>query len=154
MGYFVNIEESRVSIPKSRFVEACNHLNDTGFLYDTELMHGGSGHERWYAWVDMDKLWERLTAMDLPGVFDAFGFRCFYNEDGDICELAFDQKCGDELVLLNALAGFFSDGDFIEWKGEDGEVWRHEFREGRLKHMYAEIVWKDTGEVGLWREVS
>lgn len=143
MGYFVNITDSCVSIPKDRFSEACKHLADSGFL-DGGRYHGVDGGNKWYAWVDMPELRVRVEQGDLPGVFDSFDFVCYYDEKGDICELSYDQKCGDEVLLLDTLAPFFADGNFIDWKGEDGDIWRYEFRGGKMNQMVAEIVWRHT----------
>jgi hypothetical protein len=147
MGYYVRIDECSVSIPKSEFAKACKHLEDGGFLSNTERMSGGTfgkgEGERWYSWVQMDNLREFVSNGDLPAVFNEFGFMCFYDEDGGISDLFYDRKTGDEEVLLNELAPFFREGNYIQWQGEDREVWRHEFRGGGIKHMVRDIAWRE-----------
>lgn len=120
MGYYVRIDECSVSIPKSRFSEACRILSDNGFLS------------------------ESTSNEDLPGILGKFGFECFYDEDGGISDLFYDQRSGNEASILNALAPFFSEGDYIQWEGEDREVWRYEFRDGTMKHLIASTVWREA----------
>lgn len=156
MGYYVNIRDCRVLIPRTSFHEACKHLLDIRFLEDEGRMSGSTNadgvRKKWFAWVDMDALGDSIRRGDLPGVFEAFGFQCYYDEVQNIIELSFDRKCGDERTLLGNLAKFFSDGDFIDWSGEEGEVWRYQFEGGQMKEMVGVFTWREidsTEERGI-----
>lgn len=147
MGYYVHITESQVNIPKSEFANACRHLEQIGFLTDTKNMNGGSLCEGqrtyWYSWVDMDMLKEKIQGGDLPGVFHLFGFDAEFDKvDGFLECLMYDGKTGNEEHLLRCLAPFFTDGDYIEWQGEEGERWRCVFEKDKMNLVSPTILWE------------
>ena len=51
------------------------------------------------------------------------------NENGDIIDIHFiGEKSGNDLLLFSKIAPFVDDESFIQMTGEDGGVWRWEFK--------------------------
>lgn len=144
MGYYIHITDCNIRIPKNQFANACMHLEQIGFLTDTEHMTGGcmSGESRkhWYAWVDMGELEHRIESGDLVGVLDLFGFETGLDKES-LENLFFNSKSGNEEHLLRCLAPFFRDGDYIEWQGEEGERWRYVFENGKMDILHPTVIW-------------
>ena len=133
MGYEVCITKSKVRLSKKYFKEACDYLLSTSFLEENDKMSGmrsknGEIIERYYAWVDMDRFKNALEKGDLPEAFHWFGFDYLTDDDGNIVELLFDNKAGDEEHFLNCLREYFDEDDFIEFEGEDGRKWKYVFK--------------------------
>ena len=112
-------------------------------LNETDKMSGGSwtgGKEtgKWYAWVDSKVLAECCKEKDLPLIFECWGFGV--SKQDSRYNLTFDSKTGDEEYFLKKIAPYVKEGEII-WKGEDGEMWKHKFREGVLQTLNAKISW-------------
>lgn len=149
MGYYVRTEESNILIPKSSFESACQHLMSIGFLTNTEKMTGRRVENQkvisqWYAWVEMNHLQSCIEKGDLPGVFICFGFSLELDENGDLVSLDYDDKSGDEEHLLQSLCSYFQEGNYIEWRGEEGEHWRTTFSSGKMIFQNPETVWTNN----------
>jgi hypothetical protein len=130
MGYYINTNRVKdFRIKADDFTRIPRHLIDTGFLTDIDKMKGGKYStdgkvESWYAWVNIDDLHEAVMAADIEAVLECFRFIVRVNTDtGDIIDLDFDSKAGDERHLFNAIAPWVT--GMIEWMGEEGEtfVW-------------------------------
>lgn len=55
----------------------------------------------------------------------------------------FGEKYGEELTIHKVLAPFVEDGGYIEYKGEDGDVWRHLFKNGEVREIHPTIKWEE-----------
>jgi hypothetical protein len=146
MGYYVDILDTDIYLPKTSFQAACEHLKNSGFLTDTDNMSGGrfsdEGYvDRWYSWVNMDELAKYVEKGDLLSVFCCFSFGPETDKEGNLIGLWYSDKTGDEEHLLRSLEQFFQNENYIEWKGDDGEMWRDVFRNGKLQKSYPTIVW-------------
>lgn len=144
MGYYVTLNSCSINIPASDFPRICQHLLNTGFLTNTSAMNGGcfggpDDGKRWYSWVNMDYLAEHLKANDLEAVLDDFGFEVFTNDNGDIVDLCYDNKTGNEEELFCAMAPAMSGINELFWSGEEGERWKWLIKNGEL-HSIAGIT--------------
>jgi hypothetical protein len=128
MGYYINtrcVKDFRIKAED--FPRIARQLLDTGFLTDINKMKGGKYStdgkvESWYAWVDMQALHEAVMAADIETVLGLFRFSVTLDTDtGDIIDLDFDSKAGDEHHLFKAIAPWVT--GMIEWMGEEGETW-------------------------------
>jgi len=145
MGYYVHTEGSNFHIKKENFdaaFERACELNKHDELKSGGTIGGDGVRARWFSWVaeDYDK-----TCTTLAQVFDQFRLEpVYYN--GDIVEITFDSKIGDEDLLLAYIAPFVEDGSYIEWRGEEGERWRHIFQNGVMKTSHAVITFPEPEE--------
>lgn len=149
MGYRVKVTECKINLRKKYFRDACDHLLNIGFLEDKEKMSGRrfdgtKDVDNWYAWVNMKELKECLLNGSLPEVFGCFGFDYAVDSSGNLVELYYDMKTGDEQHLLNCLREFFDEGDFIEWRGEEGETWRNHFANTYMYIQNPITVWSNV----------
>jgi hypothetical protein len=158
MGYYVRTVESNIFLDKKHFDDAYKklcELND----YD-ELKRGGSfgynsesdasekyNKSKWFSWMDYNY---PETCSDLQSVLNQVGFTCFFDDDGNLNELLYDEnKTGNEDYFLCALAEFVQDGSWIAFKGEEDDDYYRFIYEN--KKMYSEkgkvkIFWENVGE--------
>lgn len=62
----------------------------------------------------------------------------------DVTGIIFEgDKAGDDLLMLEAIAPFVSDGSYIEMCGEDGEHWRWFFKGGRCIEIHPDVSWNE-----------
>lgn len=141
MGYYANA--NGYLIIEDSNIEKLS-LTVRMMLNETDKMSGGSYSEgkvlgKWYAWVDSEELAECCKAKDLPLIFQCWGFHV--DQRGITYNLHFDKKVGDEEYFLKKIAPYVKAGEII-WKGEDGEMWKHKFKDGVMQTLNAEITWR------------
>lgn len=148
MSYYVTLQYTDLRIPKSIFPTLCSHLLTSGFL-DRKNMGGGrhdgnpdNGYgsdgrsEAWFSWCDMDQLTMALEDNDFIIVLECFRFDVILDEtSGDITDLHFDCKCGDEERLFEYLAPVLPGVTRLTWSGEGGERWRWLIKDGKFRHI-------------------
>jgi hypothetical protein len=156
MGYCIHQRDARFRIKKENFEKALEAIKALGAL--TDKMNGGSfgvakEPERWFSWVSMQfvnssdiadamKHWRWEVMFGEPGYTDSLP-TSKYNPDKDVVFISFcGEKMGDDTVLFSALAPFVEDGSYIEMQGEEGEIWRWTFVDGKLKEVSAKILWE------------
>jgi hypothetical protein len=92
-----------------------------------------------YSWVS-DNFKNCNTIAEL---FKSWRYTIDYNDDCDIDSISFTgEKSGNCLVLFQAIAKFVKKGSFIEFQGEDGELFRFSFNGKSCKEIYPTISWK------------
>ena len=160
MGYYVKTDGADFFIAKYNFEEAykaCVALNDRD-----DLKTGGGGRftlpngeemkwgdprpegrnyhpMKWFAWMDANY---PETCKTLDDILKALGFEINYDEVGNIDGLSYSDKIGSEEYFLNSISPFVRDGSYINWVGEDNQLWRHEFVKGTMITKSAKIVWE------------
>ena len=73
----------------------------------------------------------------------ALGFDCEQDEPNEPLRLAwYDSKTGAEEHFLSAAAPFIESGGYMEWRGEDGSCWRHDFIDGEMVSRFGRIVYE------------
>lgn len=100
-------------------------------MYDTsaDTLGTESGHNlfSWMHGVEPEQ-WEILS-----DALSAWRFEPDTDIDGNILRLNFTgQKIGSEAQLFEVIAPYVEDGSYIEFKGEDGAVWRLLFYDGKM----------------------
>ena len=145
MGYYVETTASNITIPYEAFVPICKHLLDEGIMTNYKEMSGGDMKgDKWYSWVTMSELENSLKANNLIEVFTMFGYEvgtdCL-EKNPTITDLSYNQKSGNEIVLLRMIAPFIENDSYIDWKGEGGELYRWEFFEQELIEREGVITW-------------
>lgn len=137
MGYYIQTEQVEMFIGKWFFTPACRLLEAKGFTEDHPAMTGGaytagSGErvKKWWAWVNMDLLRNAIVNNDLPEVLRLFRFSVEQDDEGNIVNIDFDCKMGNEEALFRIIAPYCH-GEIV-WRGEEGEEWIWEFCRGEL----------------------
>jgi hypothetical protein len=161
MGYYVQVTNADVFMSKDNFDKAyqaaiaLNQQDDlkSGGGWTDELKSSDPRPEgfdyhpsRWFSWVDADY---HITCKTLDDVLKEFRFETMYDNDGNLINLHFDCKVGDEVFLLTAIAPYFKDGSSLEWRGEEGETWKYIFENGKIREQQGVIVWEDINEVAI-----
>lgn len=152
MGYYVYTQEMSLQIKKDHFdncYKAMCKLND----YD-ELKRGGTfspnGNERpegcdynptkWFSWLAPNYPEINKTFID---ILNDLGFGDIeYDDEGNLIKFNYDSKIGQEDLFFNAIAEFITKGSYINWHGEDNELWQWYFNGETMETKYAVIEYK------------
>jgi hypothetical protein len=147
MGYYVQITSVDAKIPFDKTeaaYEAMVALNSKDevkqltFIKDGEIV-------REFMRLDHDYPTHLKSAAE---ILEALRFQVTVEETGDITIEGFDAKTGDEDAFIDALAPFIvsaydPDGEaYMEWRGEEGELWRQLFIDGKVKYETGKITWE------------
>jgi hypothetical protein len=140
MGYFVKCS-GRVVIESHNIQNFC--LAVRMMLNDTRSMSGGTwengkkiSHN--YSWVDSDQLMAACRKFDIEKIFRCWGFDVIKNDSA--FAIYYDNKTGDEDKFINKIAPWIKEGEII-WKGEEGESWKQEFKNGVMRTLRAQTSW-------------
>jgi hypothetical protein len=121
MGYYISLQKSNWVIPTENLDDAYKAMCDLN--KDDSLKHGRSSKgEKWFAWVPADYPSE---CKDAESILTMLGFELESNEKG-LRIISYDNKIGDEKYFVQALAPFVEVGSFLEWTGEENDMWREE----------------------------
>ena len=148
MGYCITVI-ANIVIKKDCIAEALEAINA---LHEPSLMEkqaggGCSDGRKWYSWVNnppeggFTDIVEAIDAWryDAEPINNPYG----YQEVGDISIEHFNgEKWGDDEYLWKAIAPFVRNGSDVSYVGEDGEQWRFEFEDGKVKERTARVVWE------------
>lgn len=92
-----------------------------------------------FAWVYDEEI---KNAKSLEYILDSFSWEADTDAEGNIISIYFQsEKLGDEKILFDIIAPFVSDNSYIEMSGEDGDIWRWVFKDGKCTEKKAEIRW-------------
>lgn len=127
MGYYMSLQDSSFEIKKNKISSAAKAIRS---------LDDGTR----YSWVDNGF----SKAKSIEVLFAAWRFECERDANGDILYMVWDgEKSGDERVLFNAIAPYVEKGSFLEWHGEDGEMWRWIFDGKQMKEIKPKITWNE-----------
>ena len=89
-------------------------------------------------WVDKQPLLESNTLLE---VFDEirYSLKTDINGDYELDEFI-GEKLGDDLEIFNSIAMYIEPDSFIEFEGEDGDVFRFLFNGEECKYKFIENV--------------
>ena len=148
MGYYITLTGSSFTIPREKLDDAYKALCELN-KHD-ELKRGGSWGqlgggeygrtEVWFAWMDSDYPSKCKNAEE---VFNALRFDTSQTSAGALSLDCFDSKAGDEDYFLDAVTPFVDPGSALEWRGEDGEMWRDLFNGKTRSRQSAVISWRE-----------
>jgi hypothetical protein len=159
MGYYVDIANSDFFLPKEEFGKAYELM--CSLNQKDELKSGGGWSEdtnpnqprpegldyhpaRWFSWMDANYPAKCKTVVD---VFQELGFDLNFDSDENINGLYYSNKIGDESYFLAIIAPCVKDGSSIEWRGEDGEMWKHVYINQKMYLFEPEISWRIANEI-------
>ncbi len=142
MGYYITLEESDFVVPETPEVYnvlcALNH--DPSLPKNGGSWSGGKQTDSWFSWMPANYDETTNTAGE---VFELLGFEITYNEDRTAFSLDYyDRKVGQENLFVAAVAPFVEEKSFLSWRGEEGERWREEVRDGSIYTMNGVTVWQ------------
>lgn len=93
-----------------------------------------------------DRTWtEHLESLE--DAMSDFGYIPEYDEDGSIDGFEYEGKClrGD-YEFWTALAPYVEEGCYLEVEGDDLEIWRWKFKNGKVIVQYPTFLWDDDEE--------
>jgi hypothetical protein len=154
MGYYTTLIDSNLLVKKEDFqsiYEKMCELNN----YDELKRGGGFGQleeqgeskwnpNKWFSWMPYNYPELYFTMQE---VLEQVGFELSFNEDGDLINIAYYNKTGNEDYFLSCFAGYVKDGTFIEFKGEeDTDYYRYVFKDGKmiLEEGIVSIKWEHS----------
>ena len=132
MGYYVRGESYNFKLEAGNEVgiqAAIRELNTHDELKNGGQSKAGVTVEKWFSWMNDFDYDKDFTTVEL---LERLGFDVTVDEDGDITNVFYDSKLGQEELFLATLAPFIEDGSIIEWKGEEDERWRWVFEGGEM----------------------
>jgi hypothetical protein len=119
-----------------KYGESC--ANPNGF--STEIPH--------YSWVSDEDV---MGAETFEQALRAWRWDSEHDDDGNIVALIWEgEKSSEDIdVVLQAIAPFVEshverEPAYIEMQGEEGEVWRWIFEDGKVREVYAELTWPES----------
>jgi hypothetical protein len=132
MGYYIEQRGSHFNIPASKVPAAFEAVKATVAANPYDL-----------SWVDKTRVANAPT-------FEQAMKACRWEistepKTGDVYGIFFaGEKCGgDEEVVLNAIAPFVDGGSYIEMQGEENEVWRWYFLDGKVQEVTGTTVFDE-----------
>lgn len=138
MGYEINITDANFTIPAKNLDAAYQEM--CALNQHDDLKHGGSSTgAKWFPWMDQNY---PETCKNAQDILEQLGFHTETQMDGSLSLVSYDSKVGQEDLFLDVIAPFVANGSYIEWKGEDGDRWRHEIDGGRLIQKTGRIIWE------------
>ena len=149
MGYYVNITESNITIPQNNYEKAVQVFKSLMAVADIEGQGGrwGPGGQvaAWYSWVDTNKAMEHLNNPDtekgLLLFLTEWGYVFEDTDDGLSLSYKERDKWGDDEHLISCWSSLVNDGDYIRFRGEEGEHFGFGFRRGVMYQETGEVVW-------------
>jgi hypothetical protein len=125
MGYYVQIDNSNFTIPADKLDEAFELLKALNHKPGVEKRGGSFGGGKqsaaWFSW--MTENYDE-TSKDAADIFQQLGFETELNEAGDLLLTGYDSKTGQEDLFLAEILHLATDGSEIQWRGEDGSIWK------------------------------
>ena len=153
MGYWVNIIEGAVTIPKANLEEAYKRmcaLNDNDAIKrggqwggevssESPRPEGMNYHPaRWFSWMDANY---PETCSDAQTILSSLGFELEYGDDESLVIVRYDNKTGQEDLFLEAISDLCTTDSYLVWRGEDGDSWRQEFGNSKMVTKSPVITW-------------
>ena len=145
MGYYVDLIRSSAIIPTDKLDEALRVLKELNETRD-DLKTGGSWSEgqkkgSWFAWMPED--WS--TFESVQEVLTSAGFeQCRITVYGLHID-GYGSKTGCERILMAAIAHLVESDSEMEWRGEEGEMYKWSFSKDGMSEWGGEFVWTHCG---------
>lgn len=144
MGYYIDLTSSEWEIAES--AESLATVREMPKKYHAIKRGGSSNGDKWFSWMNDIEI---VTAVNVQAVFIALGFETTKTEGGFTLD-SYASKTGQEDLFLAVMAPFTKDGSSIEWRGEDGALWKFEVRGGRMFRTDSEIIWTNSQPYVYW----
>lgn len=121
MGYYIEFSKSTISISKQKSIKMMEELE----------LHIENLKPNW-AWINTDTIMVCCKERDFIRLMEELQYVIKIKNDEYVIDGFLADKLGDEIEILRIMAPFVDDG-YIEMVGEDGEVIRWVFEDGKLK---------------------
>jgi len=144
MGYYIDLTDAEWEISESP--EALATIREMPTKYHAIKRGGSSNGEKWFSWMNDTEI---ETTETVQNVFRQLGFDT-ESVDGGFKLTGYSSKTGQEDLFLAVMAPFTKDGSYIEWRGEDGELWKFEIHGGRMFRSESEIIWTNSQPYTYW----
>jgi len=127
MGYCIESNEIRFVIKKENANFVLKALKD--FVKTKEKL----------MWVDIDTI---LDCETIEEAFEEIRYPLVENTNGDYkIDYFSGEKLGDDLEIFNSIAPYVEEDSYIEMSGEDDNLWRWVFKNGKCEEIYPTITW-------------
>jgi len=101
----------------------------------------GKRERKHFCFVDSQEI---LNADTLLDALDVWRWEADMDENG-ICDISFTgEKYGDDQILFDAIAPYVEDGSYIQMCGEEAEIWRWIFKNGKCCEVPATLIFDDS----------
>jgi hypothetical protein len=143
MGYSVTMGDSYAILPTENQPEAYRRLCDLNKQHD--LKGGGSWVgdaqvQRWFRWMPSN--YDEIC-LNTKEILETVGFQTENGNEGLEVNY-YEQKTGDEDLFIATIADLFLPDSYMEWRGEDGAMYRWDFGGGKpMMESSANIVWSE-----------
>ena len=155
MGYYVDTTAANIFISKDKFEDCYNamcKLNErddlksggswgAGISADEPKPEGINYHPgRWFSWMDANYP-DKCKSME--DILHELGFENIsYDKEGNLIDLCYSNKIGSEEHFFQSIAPFIKEGSYINWSGEDNELWQWYFDGKNMHTRYATISYE------------
>lgn len=129
MGYSARISETKFLIKEENLEDAFIYAKDFLIKYDEKI-----------SYVEKEDI---EATNNLEDLFEVFGFEIEKDPitlDINKLEFVWD-KLGNDENLFGLIAPYIEEGSYIQWIGEDGDIWRYVFRNGIFEIVTPKIEW-------------
>lgn len=140
MGYYVDLSDANWEIKETP--EALATIREMPVKYHAIKRGGSSNGEKWFSWMNDAEI-ENAESVEI--VFNRLGFDT-EKVDGGFKLAAYNSKTGQEDLFLAVMAPFTAEGSWIEWRGEDGALWKNEIINGHMYRLDSEIAWTNAAK--------
>lgn len=125
MGYCVNLRDNNFKFNKEDSEGILKTLKE--FASNTSLM-----------WADEHSI---LRAKNIKECFEEIRYPLI--ESGDFYKIDYfdGEKLGNEDKIFNSIAKYIEKDTYLEFSGEDGDIFRLVFDGEKCEYKYPEIVW-------------
>lgn len=144
MGYYIDLVDAEWEITESP--ESLATIREMPVKYHHIKRGGSSNGEKWFSWMNDTDI---ENAETVERVFGHLGFDTEETDNG-FKLVGYNSKTGQEDLFLAVMAPFTKDGSYIEWRGEDGALWKFEIRGGRMFRSESEIIWTNSQPYTYW----
>jgi hypothetical protein len=145
MGYYVETTEMYAVIPADRMDDAYRRLCALNHSPTADkhggAIQGGKIVSSYFSWMEADYDEKYKDAVE---ILNQVGFTDTYtDENGDLVLGGYNNKTGDEDQFINSISPCFTEDSFINWRGEDAEMYRWELGNASIMVKEASVVWSD-----------
>lgn len=139
MGYEIDVEKIVFGIRKEKFQDVLKAI--AGIPYRL-------------SWTEYKRIQELAAGSDITGMFEELMWPVEFDSEGNIVSMecaAPDHKQGDEAGWMERIAPYVDSGSYIQVHGEDGDLWRWVFKDGKFHEVRPMISWPPGigGTVGV-----
>lgn len=129
MGYSANLTEKNFIIKEENIEDAFIHAKDFLMKYDQKI-----------AYVKKEDI---EATNNLEELFEVFGFEIDFDKTtGHLDTIDFVwEKLGNDENLFKLIAPYIEKDSYIQWVGEDGDIWRYVFRNNTFEIIKPNIEW-------------